>query len=482
MMNVLVSLENALNNRMLGSPRRWLGHHWLALLTPAVVVGVLLLSAALPMRVAPSRLKAFLFLLPAAGALVAIVHWPPLGLVALIITALIVPSPSLPGGFNLAVLLLILLIGLWWLDMILGRRKMRLLPSRTVAPLLTLIGTSVLAFGVGQLRWFTLVQSAPMDAQVGGLVIFILAAGAFLLVAHQVRDLRWLEVMTWVFLALGALHIAGWLVPWVGGIQDRLFQPGTTNNSMFWTWLVALAFSQALYNRKLHMGWRLALGVLVLATMFVAIAWNSDWKSGYLPPLVAIAAIIGFRDWRLGLLVGLAAIVPAMDIGTEAIATDQYSYSTRLDAWQIVLDMAKVNPITGFGPANYSWYTPLFPIRGYAIQFNSHNQYVDIVAQIGLLGLACFLWFAWETGWLGWKLRRRASPGFAQAYVYGALGGWVATLASGMLVDWFLPYVYNIGLTGFRASMLAWLFPGGLLSIEQIVRRQSQAESENETQ
>jgi hypothetical protein len=30
--------------------------------------------------------------------------------------------------------------------------------------------------------------------------------------------------------------------------------------------------------------------------------------------------------------------------------------------------------------------------------------------------------------------------------------------------------------------MLAWLFPGGLLSIEQIVRRQSQAESENETQ
>jgi O-antigen ligase len=215
--------------------------------------------------------------------------------------------------------------------------------------------------------------------------------------------------------------------------------------------------------------------------MFVAFAWNGGWKSGYLPPLVAIAAIIGFRDWRLGLLVGLVGIVPAMSIGSEAIATDQYSYSTRLDAWEIVLDMAKFNPVTGFGPANYSWYTRLFPFRGYAARINSHNQYVDIIAQIGLLGLICFLWFAWEAGWMGWKLRKRASPGFARAYVYGALGGGAATLASGVLADWFLPYVYNIGLTGLRGSMLAWLFMGGLVSIEQIAHRQSQAESGNAT-
>ena len=87
-----------------------------------------------------------------------------------------------------------------------------------------------------------------------------------------------------------------------------------------------------------------------------------------------------------------------------------------------------------------------------------------------------------EAGRLGWELRSRVSSGFARAYVYGALGGWVATLASGMLVDWFLPYVYNIGLTGFRGSMLPWLFLGGLVSIEYMVRRQSQAGSESETQ
>jgi hypothetical protein len=32
-----------------------------------------------------------------------------------------------------------------------------------------------------------------------------------------------------------------------------------------------------------------------------------------------------------------------------------------------------------------------------------------------------------------------------------------------------LPFVYNIGIAGFRASMLAWLFLGGLVALEQAV-------------
>jgi O-antigen ligase len=140
-----------------------------------------------------------------------------------------------------------------------------------------------------------------------------------------------------------------------------------------------------------------------------------------------------------------------------------------------MLEMIKVNPIVGFGPANYYWYTRLFHIRGWAVEFNSHNQYLDIIAQVGLLGLACVLWFAWEVGRLGWQLREHTPDGFTRAYVYGALGGLVGTLASGMLVDWFLPFVYNIGLSGFRASMLPWLFLGGLVSIEQMMRHQTQS-------
>src|SRR5205823_6261109 len=98
--------------------------------------------------------------------------------------------------------------------------------------------------------------------------------------------------------------------------------------------------------------------------------------------------------------------------------------------------------------SNYYWYTPLFPIMGYAVRFNSHNNYVDIVAQTGLVGLACLAWLAWAVGRVGWQLRTRVPEGFAQAYVYGALGGLAGTLVAGTLGDWVLPLVYNIGLTG----------------------------------
>ncbi len=473
MLDFIFSIENTINNYILSALYRWLTRMFPRWLPPVVVLGLLLISAGLPFVASPRHLMFLLALVPAVGGLLIFSQWPPLGLLALIITALFVPSPELPGGFNLAVLLLIVLIGFWLLDMLFRQRQTPLVSSRTLGPLLALVLVATLSFGVGQLPWFTLARPAPIETQLGGLAIFVLAAGAFLLVAHQVRDLRWLQWMTWLFLAIASLHIAGWLVPGVGGITEYLFQPGTINNSMFWTWLVALAFGQALHNRKLAMHWRLALAGLVVATLYVAVFLNRDWKSGYLPPLVVIAAIIGARSWRLGLAAALLGVVPAMYIGSEAISTDQYSYSTRLDAWLVVLEMIKVNPILGFGPANYYWYTPLFPIRGYAIRFNSHNQYVDIAAQTGLLGLACVLWFAWELGWLGWRLREQAPEGFAQAYVYAVLGGLAGTLASGVLVDWFLPFVYNIGLTGFRASMLAWLFMGGLVTIEQITRRQT---------
>jgi hypothetical protein len=111
------------------------------------------------------------------------------------------------------------------------------------------------------------------------------------------------------------------------------------------------------------------------------------------------------------------------------------------------------------------------------VQFNSHSQVIDLIAQTGLVGLACFTWFITEVGLLGLRLAKSAPEGFARGYVYGALGGLAGTIVAAYLVDWVLPFVYNIGLNGFRASVLAWLFMGGLVSIEQLVRRQEPIES-----
>jgi hypothetical protein len=195
-------------------------------------------------------------------------------------------------------------------------------------------------------------------------------------------------------------------------------------------------------------------------------------KSGWLSAFACIAAIIAARSWRVGLALIPVAILSALLLWSGLVATDEYSISTRFDAWAIMFQIIKISPLLGLGFANYYWYTPLFPIRGYAVSFNSHNNYVDIVAQTGVVGLVCFLWLLWEVGRLGWQLRTQVTGGFAQAYVYGSLGGLAGMVVAGMLGDWVLPFFYNLGLNGFRSSMIGWLFLGGLVSLQQMLIRQ----------
>jgi O-antigen ligase len=241
--------------------------------------------------------------------------------------------------------------------------------------------------------------------------------------------------------------------------------------SMFMNWFVALAFGQALINRRLRPILRLALIAAVLLTLYVAYVVLGNWKSGWVPPLVAIGVILFIKYPRRMIFFAPPAILLGWYLAGQVLAAEQYSWTTRLDAWTIVADIAKANPILGLGFGNYYWYVSLIPIRGFFVPFNSHNQYADLFAQMGLLGLVCFLWIFWELGRLGWRLRERVPEGFPRAYVYGVLGGLGGTLVAGALGDWVLPFVYNVGMKGFRASVVAWLFLGGLVALEQMYTR-----------
>lgn len=451
-----------------GRTRKWLKQNSQLSLRLMIILGVLLFSIALPHIGALRRYITYILVLPfaAAGGLI-MLRSLPLVLLA-VIGSILIPYEG-PSNLNATVILVALLLGLWILKMVAGRRKIRLLSSRVFRPLWAFLVVAVLSFGAGQLPWYSFVPRAPMGAQLAGLSIFVLSAGAFLAVAHEVHDESWLQRMVGLFLVLGALFVGAQLLGSHGLFITNLFPYGAIG-SMFWVWLVAFSFSQAAFNEHLSIVWRVALAVLLLSTLYVGYVINGDWKSGWVPSLAAVVAIIAVRSWRLGLVIGFFGLLLSPDLVARILASDYYSYSTRIDAWIIVAEIVKVNPILGLGPANYRWYTPIFPIRGYAVQFNSHNQYVDLVAQSGLLGLGFFLWFFAEVGWLGWRLRNLVPEGFPRAYVYGALGGLVGTLVGGLLGDWVLPFFYNITLGGFRASVLSWLFLGGLVALERIHR------------
>jgi O-antigen ligase len=406
-----------------------------------------------------------------------LLRWPSLGTAALVASSIIVPfslSTGTKTNIHLPVLIIPALIGLWVFDKVARERRIHFDRSRASLAAVGLGVTAALAFTLGQLPWFPLAP-APLTAQLGGVAIFLLSAGIFLLAAYRIGGRQWLQRLTWLYLFLGTLRLIVALAP-VRTPLRALFQ--TDIGSLFLTWMIALAFSQALFNRRLHVIWRIALGLVVFLVFFLTVFRLRSWASGWMPGLVAIVVIIFVWRPRLGLLLGLivggGTLFFIQEIIGQVVVQDNfYSVSTRLAAWGVLADLIKVNPLLGLGPANYYWYTPLYSILGYYVQFNSHNQYIDVIAQTGLLGMACFIVWAVAVARLGWRLRQKAAAGFEQAYVYGALGGLAGMLFAGMLGDWILPFVYNVGMRGFSTSMMGWFFLGGLVALERIYRKEA---------
>jgi hypothetical protein len=440
----------------------------LLLLRIAVVLAVLGLSYYLGQR--PR------YALPIYGAVVAaigalfLMRYIQIGVVGLVVAALVVPidlSTGTDSRVNAPMLVILGLSGLWLLDMIVKQGQVQFMRSRSLLSLVAMIIVAIVAFIGGQLPWFREAQSASTAAQAGGLFLFIASALVYAWVGHHLRDIKWLQLAVWAFIILGTLYTAGRMFPQLGQLQG-FFPWAVGAGSLFWVWLGAMTFSQLVINRKLHWGWRILLALSLGITLYVAFIQSYDWKSGWVPTFIAIGVTLGLWMPRFiiaGVLIGLT---PILNFGGSALESDLYSWETRVDAWLIMVEIIKVNPLFGLGPSNYYFYTPLFSIRGYYVSFNSHNQYFDVVAQIGLLGLLCLVWFFWEIGKISWSLLKRAPEGFAQAFVFGAIGGLVGTIVAGMLGDWIIPFVYNVGFDGFRASIFAWLFLGALLAMDQM--------------
>jgi O-antigen ligase len=338
-------------------------------------------------------------------------------------------------------------------------------------PLLGFMGVSLLSFVFGQIPWLP-VQPVSIMAQLGGLSIFLLLPGLFLYTIERLRSLRILKWTTWLFIALGGIFMATLLLPNMGQYGSRFFQRAA-QDSMFWTWLVAITISQSLLNQKLRPIYRVALALVGLSVLYSTIVVRQAWISGWLPAVIAILTILMLKrpKWVLfgSLLLGVILIWRPEISGSIFFTGDNvYSLQTRLEAWKIMGELVRLNPVFGLGPATYHNYTPLFDILGYSVRFNSHNNYVDIAAQVGLLGLFFFLWFAWRLFWILRNNLDTMPDGFPRAFMYGALGGLIATLVSGLLGDWFLPFVYNVGLEGFRASSFAWFFLGAAVALHYI--------------
>lgn len=352
--------------------------------------------------------------------------------------ALLITS-SLPTGtesrISMVMLLVVMLSGIWIVSRLMPPSP-PLVRSPLNAPLITFTLICGLSFVWSVAFRDPLLIRFPKFAlvQLGALAAMMLSPLATLLVANFVRTPRGLWLIAAPFLL-------------VGGVTTLLYLLGKETNwlntrGLFPLWFVAVAYAVIVAQPKLPLVAKLALGVLLAVYGYYIGYVSIAWLSGWVPPLVAIAAITLFRSRRAFVVLALvlaAVVVWQQQFLYKAVFEDSEKEGDfeRLTLWQLNVELLENHPLLGTGPAGYAlYYVTYHPQEARS----THNNYLDIIAQTGLLGSACWLWLVAATIREGWAVLRRAPPGTLRTLGLAACGGLVGAAAAMALGDWVLPF------------------------------------------
>jgi O-antigen ligase len=197
---------------------------------------------------------------------------------------------------------------------------------------------------------------------------------------------------------------------------------------------------------------RLGLWAIALTSLYCLVFTFS--RGGYLGLLVGILALGLIRERKLllilvVLLLAWESIVPNA-VRDRVFMTYQEgeldsSAEERIAIWKDALDVITHNPVLGRGFDTYEFMGRVGLYR------DTHNYYLKIILELGLVGLFFFLWMVGSACRMSWRLFRTASDP-----VLGAIGcALFATLVCAAVVNLFGDRWSFLQVNGFL-----WVFMG----------------------
>jgi O-antigen ligase/polysaccharide polymerase Wzy-like membrane protein len=406
-----------------------------------------------------------------------------LGLVAMLMSAIFVRF-RLPTGTASEIVISLLLCGgivvLWVVHMLVEDKRLSLKPSPVNAPLLGFIVTVVISLIWGRAFRDVLVHdSGSPFVAVAAAAVMILLPISLLLVANLIQDVRWLRIMVWSWLAAGLVSLVVSLAISFGIGPTRLLYQAAYANGVVWIntlglfsmWYVSLALSLALFHKRLHWFVRAGLLVYVAGWVLWGFGLRMSWLSGWAPVFVAAAVVVFLRSKKLFVLLLVVMVVGAGGYywRTSFETEVSESGSTRLAAYAVNWRITGKHVLFGTGPAGYaSYYMSYFPTEGTA----THSNYLDVLAQTGVVGSFFILWFFGAQAWGGYALWRKLKGRgeFAESLSVAVLAGTVGGFLAMGLGDWLFPFAYTQGIVGFDGAVINWMFMGTLWSLYRICR------------
>jgi O-antigen ligase len=458
------------------SIRRYWMEHWVAWAKIALILGSISGAAVLGF-IAGKKNPLYAIVaacLPLAVAGVEILlrtkeNWP----TYILLVAAYVPF-SLPTGTEsrlvISFLITIGMIALWVLQMVV-RKHIWIYPSPINPPLLGF--SLVVMISLFWSNWFRdplvlTTRTIPIIqipfVQVASAITMIMLPGAFFITANHIQHIKNLVIMVWVMLATGALGLLARFT----GIPLPVNTEGLSA-----MWFIALALSLIYFDKSLNRKIKSILAIIVFGWIYWGFVLHISWLAGWLPGMVALGILTLRRSKVLTLIGGIAGLIilivnSSYFFGTVLGNETSESGITRLAAWEINWLITGKHLLFGTGPAGYAaYYMTYFPTNAMA----THNNYLDILSQTGIIGITLCLWFFGVLLWRGYKLcnRLRGRGDFAEALANAALAGAIGSAVMMGFGDWLFPFAYTQGIIGFNYAVYCWVFMGTLVALDRLI-------------
>lgn len=209
--------------------------------------------------------------------------------------------------------------------------------------------------------------------------------------------------------------------------------PDVNAAGSYFAMTLVLAGGLFLAERQLRPAWGTAFAAMAGAL------WLTGSRAAFaaVPPAAAcVAALEWIRapSWRRVAVGGLVIVgLSCVSVGWFLRLHDQHrsvatAWSVRVEMGRTALRMFGAHPVFGVGVGRFYGLSARFSsaeIKRLYPRENAHNNFLQILAELGLVGLALFGWLLWAVGCRIWRALRsdRLSPP-----ALGAAGGVIAFL------------------------------------------------------
>jgi O-antigen ligase len=364
---------------------------------------------------------------------------------------------------------LIAFLSMLWLGRAVFSRNVRLARSELNLPLIVLGVCSILSFAASNILRGTREQmfhQLPITqvAEVGLLWLSIIA---FFLSANIWNDRKWLQALIVPVVVLGLYHAAHEIAQFPFPIP------------MVWGAFLLASAIAFVYSRLLFANpdrtQKILLTVLLII-MLVAMTRSLAWLSGVIAVGVAIMIVTAYRSRAAAvglLLLGLFVLFvwPGMYYSIHEESAQGGDFD-RFTIWRDAFGMfMSVSPAFGVGPGNYHPFvyyhnTIWFGRQTYT---TAHSNYVQMASELGLIGLAAFLWVIISGIRTGHRAVRGSPPELKWLAV-SAMAVFASMAVASVFGDYLFPSRGNNGIVNFGTTVYVWLIMGAAVAAMNLPR------------